>query len=133
MMRTRCPLPRKTLTPLVTELHSRREVAVRLIETLRAEATEALATRDVSDLLDEDTVPSDEPRCDLMLAEVLEEGVTQIDDALERVATGSYGFCEDCGERIPVVRLRALPATATCVTCQRMRRHQLVPRRSIAV
>lgn len=37
--------------------------------------------------------------------------------ALGRVADGSYGQCEDCGEDIPDGRLRLDPASVRCVSC----------------
>ena len=40
-----------------------------------------------------------------------------IDAALQRIADGTYGICVDCGTKIPVARLRALPATPHCVEC----------------
>ena len=40
-----------------------------------------------------------------------------IDDALERIKSGTYGICESCGSPIPKVRLNALPYTASCVRC----------------
>jgi len=45
--------------------------------------------------------------------------VQKIDDALNRIDANDYGFCEDCGERINVERLRAIPWTTLCVECQR--------------
>jgi RNA polymerase-binding protein DksA len=41
-----------------------------------------------------------------------------LDLALERLADGSYGVCEECGDEIPVERLRAHPAATRCVRCQ---------------
>jgi len=41
-----------------------------------------------------------------------------IDDALARVADGSYGVCESCGLEIAEERLRALPFTRLCRDCQ---------------
>lgn len=43
----------------------------------------------------------------------------EIDDALGRLAGGSYGLCETCGHAIALARLRAMPATRHCVDCQR--------------
>lgn len=37
--------------------------------------------------------------------------------ALERIDTGSYGICFQCGKRIPVQRLEVLPYTMTCMKC----------------
>jgi len=42
----------------------------------------------------------------------------EIEDALERIKLGDYGFCEECGEPIPVQRLRLFPAARLCVRCQ---------------
>ena len=45
-----------------------------------------------------------------------------IDAARERLRTGEFGTCIDCGVAIPVDRLEALPAAARCVDCQQ--RHE---------
>jgi len=47
-------------------------------------------------------------------------GVAEVDEALGRLALGTYGVCTACGGEIPVGRLEALPATATCVACARL-------------
>jgi RNA polymerase-binding transcription factor DksA len=46
----------------------------------------------------------------------------EIDDALERVRTGSYGDCERCGQPIAAGRLEARPFSTTCITCASRRR-----------
>lgn len=38
--------------------------------------------------------------------------------ALEKMAAGSYGVCEECGGRIPPLRLEALPQARTCYACE---------------
>jgi DnaK suppressor protein len=43
--------------------------------------------------------------------------IKDIDRALVKVETGTYGFCDSCGDPIPEARLEALPATALCVSC----------------
>ena len=40
-----------------------------------------------------------------------------LDDALARVAAGSYGTCESCGRPIATERLAARPAARTCIAC----------------
>ncbi len=45
------------------------------------------------------------------------EALEKIEFALERIADGSYGKCEDCGKKIPEPRLEAIPYTAVCVQC----------------
>jgi DnaK suppressor protein len=43
--------------------------------------------------------------------------LSKVDRALERVAAGSYGTCESCGNSIPVERLDVLPYSTLCVEC----------------
>ncbi|HEY8673037.1 MAG TPA: TraR/DksA family transcriptional regulator [Candidatus Dormibacteraeota bacterium] len=43
--------------------------------------------------------------------------VAEIDQALERIDSGSYGRCVACGELIPAERLQAVPWAALCVPC----------------
>lgn len=53
----------------------------------------------------------------------------EIDSALERLDSGTYGFCETCLESglapaksaIPKTRLRVLPYARNCVECQARR------------
>jgi DnaK suppressor protein len=45
------------------------------------------------------------------------EALDKIEVALERIADGSYGKCEDCGKKIPASRLEAIPYTTVCVQC----------------
>jgi DnaK suppressor protein len=40
-----------------------------------------------------------------------------IDQALERMRSGSYGICESCGQEISAKRLQALPWAALCREC----------------
>ena len=42
----------------------------------------------------------------------------QIELALERLETGDYGVCEDCGDPISPKRLQAAPWALLCVGCQ---------------
>ena len=41
-----------------------------------------------------------------------------LDTALARMAQGNYGICDDCGDEIPLERLRANPGATRCVRCQ---------------
>lgn len=46
------------------------------------------------------------------------EKLQAIEEALERIADGSYGICESCESEIAAGRLEALPFTRLCVSCQ---------------
>ena len=41
-----------------------------------------------------------------------------IEEALERLSSGSYGLCRDCGENIAPARLNAIPWTRVCIECK---------------
>ena len=43
--------------------------------------------------------------------------LAEVDAALERVASGTYGGCEGCGRPIASERLVARPIARTCITC----------------
>ena len=43
--------------------------------------------------------------------------LVELDAASARLADGTYGVCERCGQPIPRERLRARPTARTCVTC----------------
>ncbi len=43
----------------------------------------------------------------------------EVEAALGRLRSGAYGTCEGCEDRIPDRRLKAVPWTRYCLTCQR--------------
>ncbi|HBO17206.1 MAG: hypothetical protein UR69_C0002G0139 [Candidatus Moranbacteria bacterium GW2011_GWE2_35_2-] len=47
----------------------------------------------------------------------LEKQLKDVNDALERIEKGTYGFCENCQQEIDIERLRAYPAARTCIKC----------------
>jgi DnaK suppressor protein len=47
--------------------------------------------------------------------------LSQVEQALARLADGSYGECVDCGNAIPDARLYAYPTATRCVACQSRR------------
>ncbi len=42
----------------------------------------------------------------------------KIQEAIARIDDGTYGTCEECGERIGLDRLRARPVTTLCIDCK---------------
>jgi len=46
------------------------------------------------------------------------EKLQAIQEALERVESGTYGICDSCEQEISQARLAALPFTRMCVNCQ---------------
>ncbi len=50
--------------------------------------------------------------------EATSETIEEIDEALERIRTGEYGRCENCGADISDARLEVLPYARLCIKCQ---------------
>ena len=55
------------------------------------------------------------------LALAAREHLADIDAALARLADGSYGICQACGQPVGAARLAARPAARTCIGCIRRR------------
>ena len=57
---------------------------------------------------------------DVIQAEVetLEQRLTDINEALERIEQGRYGYCAKCGKEIPAGRLQLVPEAKYCVDCE---------------
>jgi DnaK suppressor protein len=53
----------------------------------------------------------------LSLLENEESTLDAVEAALERIETGVYGTCAECGKVIPKTRLNAIPFTPYCVKC----------------
>jgi DnaK suppressor protein len=43
-----------------------------------------------------------------------------VDRAIDRLGEGNYGWCERCGNPIPVERLAAFPSATLCVSCKQL-------------
>jgi DnaK suppressor protein len=82
-----------------------------LRESLPAEAGDV---RDVEEQSVDDFVQE----VDFALMEMKSETLKQIDEALRRLDSGSYGQCVECSQEIGEARLRALPFARLCRDCQ---------------
>ncbi len=98
----------------------------RLLSSQRKELIQD-AGRTVSELTDQDETfadPADraswesESTRDLRIRDRERMLLDKIDAALKRIADGSYGECDECGELISVSRLRARPVTTLCIDCK---------------
>src|SRR5689334_6464126 len=49
--------------------------------------------------------------------ELLQARLRKIDDALDRMMSGSYGKCSQCGRSINEIKLDTDPATSQCLDC----------------
>lgn len=82
---------------------------------------------------DDDAAAETETSMDIAHVSRDAEELALLDAALERMTSGDYGFCVDCGDDIARERLIANPAAARCTECQeRSERAALVARRTRA-
>lgn len=44
--------------------------------------------------------------------------IKKIDESLEKIDSGAYGYCEECGIEIGVRRLEARPTATLCIDCK---------------
>jgi DnaK suppressor protein len=72
------------------------------------------------DLLDETDMTSVETETAMRMRLRNRESLylKKIDEALMRIADGTFGDCEDCGDGIELRRLEARPTTTLCVACK---------------
>ncbi len=72
---------------------------------------------DIGTSSDENAMEVEEYADKLALENDLEKQLKDVNDALERMENGTYGFCENCQQEIDIERLRAYPAARTCIKC----------------
>ena len=51
------------------------------------------------------------------LAASLRDALDEVERALYKMGTGTYGICETCGKPIAEARLEAMPAARQCIDC----------------
>jgi DnaK suppressor protein len=94
---------------------------------LRAEISDTES--DIADLLRDSSDAGGEDQADagtktfereheMALAANQREMLGQTERALVRIADGTYGICESCGNPIGKARLQAFPRATLCLTCK---------------
>ena len=107
------------LNKITEQLESRKkEVLIRLerikknvTSRLEADSEEQVVVRENQEVLDD-------------LGNMARAELNQINSALNRIESGDYGICVDCGIDIPEPRLIANPFALRCVTCEERHEQQ---------
>jgi len=63
----------------------------------------------------------------LSLTEMDRKHLLLVEDALNRIDRGEYGYCQQCGEDINLKRLEVQPWARYCVRCQELEEKGLLP------
>ncbi len=72
---------------------------------------------EIGDLVDQAGEERDR-ELSLLLTGREKEKLLAINEALEKLTEGTYGICEECGEKIGPGRLKVMPLAKFCVNCQ---------------
>lgn len=105
-----------TLKKLAEVLRRRRDSLRALLNREMLELRSAHG--EVRDSIDE-AVDDEHREIQSQLATAETRELFEVENALRRLAHGTFGLCEACNEAIPVARLQALPYAIRCVKCQR--------------
>jgi DnaK suppressor protein len=89
----------------------------------RKEALRRGLPTEISDVTDneERSADAEELGVAVSVLEVTVQTVMGIETALRHLKDGDYSMCSDCGFKVSVVRLKALPFAALCRGCQEKR------------
>jgi DnaK suppressor protein len=83
----------------------------------KSKETAVSGVSDIGDILD--SVSEERTReLEMILTDREKQKLRQIDDALDRIEEKTYGFCEECGVKIPRARLKVVPFAKYCVECK---------------
>ncbi|HUO83937.1 MAG TPA: TraR/DksA family transcriptional regulator [Thermoanaerobaculia bacterium] len=89
-----------------------------LLETLaRDRAASAEQPEDGTQDLADKAVSAYSKELSFSLSDAERETLVLIDEAIERIDTGDFGVCTNCGSRIGEKRLKAIPWTPFCIDC----------------
>ncbi len=104
------------------ELQVYREVLIRKLANLLGVAEESLNKLSNSDILFPDPIDRAlsefNKSIELRKRDRERKFIHKIQDALQRIESGSYGVCEKCEEEIGEERLKARPEANLCIVCK---------------
>lgn len=104
---------KKSMKKTLTEM--KENILVGISDGIRSESDDT--KREVGDV--HDVASSERDRELSLILDDRDRGkLASIESALLRIEDDSYGFCDECGEKIAEGRLKILPFTTVCVDCK---------------
>ena len=89
-----------------------------LLENIREKTgNQNKSQNDIGDAIDS-SVEEQDRELDLLLQDRDQARLKGIENALQRMASDDFGYCDECGENISKKRLMAVPLTSMCINCQ---------------
>ncbi|HLX62833.1 MAG TPA: TraR/DksA family transcriptional regulator [Planctomycetota bacterium] len=116
-------LPPRPAIKLTKEMLEIRAVLQSMLTQMRRDIDHEVrgaSARDLAHINDTSDMASDAAEGDLALRIAESETVeaSEIERAIEKIDTGTYGTCEMCGQQIGADRLKFLPYVTLCIKCQ---------------
>lgn len=97
----------------------------RILEALRHTVREARAEHAADDGEVQDDAERSEAdvqsEVEFSLLQMQSDTLARVDEALDRLDSGEFGRCAECGSEIAGARLKALPFAIRCRTCEQER------------
>lgn len=117
----------KSVSPREKKIQEIRSILLRQKESLLSGAEEALnelpGQTVFPDMGDQASAETDRSFM-LRLRGREQRLLKKIDEAVDRIETGTFGICEDCGEEIDIKRLYARPVTTMCIDCKTLQEEE---------
>jgi DnaK suppressor protein len=123
MLKATKPIKEPTSIPRKGEKDQVRKILLDMREKILAGISEspvpeALITQtDIGDIIDQAGDERDR-ELSLLLSGRDKEKLHAINAALEKLKEGTYGICEECGDKIGPGRIKVMPLAQLCVACQ---------------
>jgi DnaK suppressor protein len=111
--------PSLELAALGRELRARAAVLQERLDTL-ARPPERGAELGFGKRIGDGTTEAVSRLTDVAVGSSLEASEARITRALAKLAEGSYGLCDGCGNAIAAARLQAAPESVLCIECARL-------------
>ena len=105
---------------LRSRLESDRKHLIEELEQLKASIRQACEQREGSPFgkREEGTAESFELEKCLVMEKRMIETLAEVEHALHKFDSGTYGVCDNCGQPIDPARLEALPPASLCLSCK---------------
>ena len=105
-------MPHMNLEFFKQKLEAERERILKNIEAINEELATIAAEDEIDDIEDMAELKADNDR-DKATLKILMQELKDVNDALRKIAEGTYGIDEETGKPIPINRLLANPAART--------------------
>ena len=118
-------IPRELLNKIKDKLLKKKEKMEQTLSSIKLQDPFSDPER-VIDNAASDTEAKEESSHDRIeaLEKELEHSIADIDEALERISSGTYGLCQSCGKLINQDRLAIKPTALYCMGCKKEKKKQ---------